>query len=147
MTEQLFRVVFTGALTGEFDEATSKAQFSKMFRLDEARARRLFSGRESVIKNNVTEAVALQMMIKVLESGYECYVQEVPDEDEAEYHEKRSGGERRVRYRRDPRPGAILPDRRLKMRRKRDRRQYLEFKRIGTPLPLPFQTYVDVQPG
>lgn len=143
MAEQLFRVVFTGALTGEFDEVTSKALFSKQFRLDPKRARRIFSGAEHVIKNDVTEAVALQYMIKVLETGYECYVQEMPEADEIVYDEKRSGGEQRVRFRRGPRPGAIVPDRRLKIRRKRDRRQYLELRRIRAEMPLAFRSYRD----
>lgn len=139
--EPLFRVVFTGALTGEFDEPEAKAKFSKLFRLNEKNAAKVFSGHERVIKNNIEEAAAMQFMIRVLETGWECYVQEVPDEDEPDYDEKRKGGERRVRFRRGPRPGAIVPDRRLMIRRKRDRRQFQELKRLGKEIPLAFQSY------
>ena len=107
MSEPLFRVVFDGTMTGEFDEATTRKRFAKLFRLDDKKTAALFSGREYVIKNNVTEAVAMEFMIKVSEAGCECYVQEMPDEDEPDYEEKRKSGERRVRFRRGPRPGGL----------------------------------------
>ncbi len=141
MSEQLFRVVFDGTMTGEYDEATTRKRFAKLFRLDTKKTAALFSGKEYVIKNNVTEAVAMDFMIKVSEAGCECYVQEMPDENEPDYDEKRKAGERRVRYRPGPRPGAIVPDRRLKIRRKKDRRYYLDIRNHGHDMPLAFQTY------
>ncbi len=144
MAEQLFRVVFNGSLTGEFDEATTRARFAKLFRLDEKRTKALFSGKEYVIKNNVTEAVAMEFMIKVSEAGGECYVQEIPDEDEPDYEEKRKLDERRLRFRRGPRAGAIVPDRRLQIRRKKDRKNFIEMKKHNHEIPLAFQSYSDV---
>jgi hypothetical protein len=141
MDESLFRVVFTGALTGEFDEPEARAKFSKLFRLNEKNAAKVFSGHERVIKNNIAEAEAMNFMIRVLETGWECYVQEVPDANEPDYEEKRSSGERRIRFRRGPRPGAIIPDRRLVIRRRRDKRQFAELKRLGKEIPLAFQSY------
>ncbi|MCB1694317.1 MAG: hypothetical protein KDI19_16205, partial [Pseudomonadales bacterium] len=126
MSEQLYRVVFNGAYTGEYDEAEARARFQKLFRLDDRRLKTLFSGKEYVIKNNVTEAVAMDFMIKVSETGCECFVEEIVEEEEGvDYDEKRRGIERRLRYRRGPRPGAIVPDRRLRIRRKKDRRHFL----------------------
>lgn len=142
MSEQLYRVVFSGGLTGEFDEATAKARFAKLFRLDEKRIKALFSGKEIIIKNNLTEASAMEYMIKVSETGCECYVEEILEDDaESEYEEKRRNDDRRLRYRRGPRPGAIVPDRRLRIRRRKDLRHFLGLKRHGHDLPMGFKTY------
>ncbi len=141
MTEQLFRVVFDGSRTGEFDEPTTKKRFARLFRLDARKTDALFSGKEYVIKNNVTEAVAMEFMIKVSEAGCECYVQEMPDDDEPDYDEKRKDGERRLRYRRGPRPGAIVPDRRLLIRRKKDKKYFVDLVAHSYEIPLAFQSY------
>jgi len=141
MSEQLFRVVFDGSLTGEFDEATTKKRFGRLFRLASQRVNSLFSGKEYVIKNNVTESQAMEFMIKVSEAGCECYVQEMPDEDEPDYDEKRKAGERRLRFRRPPRAGAIVPDRRLKIRRKKDLRYFMDLKRHNQEIPMAFAPY------
>lgn len=142
MSEQLYRVVFSGALTGEYEAETAKARFAKLFRLDEKKIKTLFSGKEIVIKNNLTEAAAMAYMIKVSETGCECYVEEIlHDDDEGEYEEKRRNDDRRLRYRRGPRPGAIVPDRRLRIRRKRDLRSFLDRKRHGHELPIGFRSY------
>lgn len=140
MSEELFRVVLTGVLTGEFDEEEAKRRFSKVFKLSGPRLDRLLSGAERVIKTNISEDVAMTFMIRILECGYESYVQEMPD-GSLDFDEKRSGSERRQRFRRGPRPGAIVPDRRLKMRRKRDIRLFDEMVTSGTSLPLAFNSY------
>jgi len=141
MTEELFKVVLTGEFTGEFEEPLAKARFARMFRLDKKRVDRLFAGGEQVIKSNVTEDMAMKFTIKVLEAGCECYVQEIPDQDEPEYVEKRQFGERRVRFRRAPRFGSIIPDRRMKLRRKRDRRVLKKLLREGHEIPLALDSY------
>jgi hypothetical protein len=145
MSEELFRVVFDGSLTGEFDEVTSRKRFGRLFRLNSQRVDSLFSGKEYVIKNNVTENQAMEFMIKVSEAGCECYVQEMPDENEPDYDEKRKTGERRMRYRRPPRAGAIVPDRRLQIRRKKDRKYFKDLRRYRQKIPLAYQSYPDVR--
>ena len=134
MSEQLFRVVFNGSLTGEFDEATAKKRFGRLFHLNDHRVNSLFSGKNYVIKNNVTESQAMEFMARVAKAGCESSVQEIPDGNEPEYDEKRNDNERRLRLRRLPHSGAIIPaptgasqnmdgrstpDRRLQIRRKR----------------------------
>lgn len=145
MSEQLFRVVFGGSLTGEFDEATAKKRFGKLFRLNDQRVNSLFSGKDYVIKNNVTESQAMTFMIKVSEAGCECSVQEMPDENEPEYDEKRKSGERRLRFRRPPRTGAIVPDRRLQIRRNKDRTYFMDLRKQIKTIPLAFETYSDIK--
>ncbi|MBQ76465.1 MAG: hypothetical protein CMQ20_15780 [Gammaproteobacteria bacterium] len=141
MSEDLFRVVFDGSLTGEFDSATAKKRFGKLFHLATQRVDLLFSGREFVIKNNITEEKAMEFMIKVSEAGCECYVQEMPDENEPDYDELRTKGERRLRYRRPPRTGAMVPDRRMQIRRKKDKKYFLDTKKHHQKVPLAFQSY------
>ncbi|MEX0942910.1 MAG: hypothetical protein WD002_10230 [Pseudomonadales bacterium] len=116
----LYQVVVTGVLTGEFEAAEAVELFAKAFRVNTRRARRLVDGNEHVVKRNVDEPSAMQLMIRILDCGFECYVQEI-HEDMLEYEEKRRQGERRIRTRRPPRPGAIQPDRRLQDRRSVDR--------------------------
>ena len=143
--EQLFRVVFDGSLTGEFDEVTAKKRFGKLFRLSGKRLNSFFSGKNYVIKNNLTESQAMKFMIRVAEAGCESSVQEMPDENEPEYDEKRSGNERRLRFRRPPRAGAVVPDRRLQIRRKKDRKYFVRLKKLIQKIPLAFETYHDVK--
>jgi hypothetical protein len=140
MSEELFRVVLTEALTGEFDQSMANRRFAKAFKLDRKPVDVLAQNGEQVIKNNVSESLAMNFMIKVLECGYECYVQEMPEEG-LNYEEKPRGGEQRLRFQRGPRPGAILPDRRLKIRRKREDRIFLEMLKTKQALSLPFATY------
>lgn len=145
MSEELFRVVFDASLTGEFDEATTKKRFGKLFHLDTQRVDSLFSGKEYVIKNNVSESLAMEFMIKVSEAGCECSVQKMPDENEPDYDEKRKAGERRLRYRRPPRAGAIVPDRRLQIRRQKDKKHFMVLKKHVQKIPLAFQSYPTIE--
>ena len=141
MEEVLFRVVFSGVLTGEYDLKTTKLRFGRLFRLDPKRTEALFSGKEYVVKNNATEAIAMQLAFRISEVGCECYVQEITDADDADYEEKRIMGERRLRFRRGPRPGAIVPDRRLKIRRRKDRTYFLDLKKHSYEMPISLQSY------
>jgi len=146
MSDQLFRVVFDGSLTGEFDEATAKKRFGRLFHLNGQRVNSLFSGKDYVIKNNVTESQAVKFMIKVSEAGCECSVQEMPDENEPEYDEKRKKGqERRLRLRRPPRAGAIVPDRRRHIRRKKDAEYFMVLRKRLQAIPPAFQSYSDTK--
>jgi hypothetical protein len=112
-----------------------------LFRLDEKRARALFSGRESVIKANLSKEMAMTYLIRMAEAGCESCVQEMFDSDTPEFEEKRADFERRQRYRRQPRAGAIVPDRRLELRRSYDIRQFRDVVNRGSSMPLPYQSY------
>lgn len=113
-----YRVVFNGVATGEYDLPTTKQRFGKAFKLDGQRTERLFSGKDYVIKTGITEQGAMEYAIKLAEIGVECYfervVEPIPEEDHSDdpdFVEHRKSI-RRLRYRRDPRPGAVVPDRR-----------------------------------
>lgn len=121
--QRLYRVLFSGALTGEYDLETTKKRFAKRFRLDNSKVDKLFTGKEFVLKDNIEEELAVTYAMKVAETGCECYIENVPNDmsEQAGFVERRQNGERRVRFRRGPRPGAAVPDRRQnKGRRKAD---------------------------
>ncbi|MFT6115671.1 MAG: hypothetical protein ACJARY_001270 [Candidatus Azotimanducaceae bacterium] len=141
MDEPKFRVMFDGKLTGEFDKAETCQRLAKLFRLNNKHAQALLSGRECVIKADLTEAAAMTYLIRMAEAGAESYVQEVLDENIPEYVEKRTDFERRQRYRREPRASSIVPDRRLVIRRASDIKQLQEIIRQGTAVPLSYASY------
>jgi len=145
MEEELYRVVFAGVLTGEYNLQTTKKRFARLFRLDARRTDVLFSGKEYVVKNNAPEDIAMALAMKISEAGCECYVQVITDEDDVDYDEKRVQGERRLRFRRGPRPGAIVPDRRLEIRRKKDRTYFLDIRKNSYEMPISFQSYRNVE--
>lgn len=123
--ETLYRVVFNGNITGEYDLETTRKKFQRLFRLDEAKVARIFDAKQVILKDNITEAVAMKYAINLAEIGCESYIEEVPHPDdisrELGFIERRVG-ERRIRFRRGPRPGAIVPDRRVLVgRRKSDK--------------------------
>lgn len=112
--------------TGEYSLEITKKRFAKLFRLDSRQVELIFSGKEFVIKQNLSEDAAMNFAIKIAEVGCECQIvpldtvnSNVPATGE------RRKDERRFRWRRGPRPGAIVPDRRTNIRRAADR-EYLE---------------------
>lgn len=141
LPSQPFQVVFEGAITGEFSLEDSKHRFGRLFRINGTKLERVFSGKTVVIKKNITEEQAMQYAIKIAEAGCECYFEPVPVEGEAYADEKRNRGERRMRFRRGPRPGAIVPDRRLKIRREIDREIFEELHLRNLEIPVGFNSY------
>jgi hypothetical protein len=141
MDEPKYRVVFSGELTGEFDHETTCVRLAKLFGLDDERARSLLTERDYIIKSNLTQATAMTYLVRMAEAGCESYVQEVVDTDVPEYQEKRSNSERRQRTRRPSRAGAIVPDRRIALRRSYDVRQFRDIVRHGSAIPLPYLSY------
>ena len=120
--ENKYRVVFAGDLTGEFDLDATKRRFGKVFKLDESKVKRLFSGPEYTIKSGLTENQAMEFAMKVAEIGCECWIDLMPDPDDISlkpgFVEQRKG-HRRIQFRRGPRAGAIVPDRRLLLSRRK----------------------------
>lgn len=79
--EALFHIIFSGALSGEYDLQTTKRRFKKVFRLSDDQVEKLFSGKEFVIKTHVTESIAMKFAIKLSDIGCECAIQEALDPD------------------------------------------------------------------
>jgi len=124
VSEELFRVAFSGVTTGEYDLETTKARFQKLFRLAPGKVERLFNGKEYILKFKVDEEVAMNFAIRIAETGCECYIETLCDDALAfgtmEFKERRQG-DRRVKFRRGPRQGADVFDRRIFVgRRKAD---------------------------
>lgn len=114
--QQRYRVVFSGVLTGEYDLDTTKQHFAKLFHLEVAKVDKLFTGKEFILKEDLEEDRAMTYAMKIAEAGCECYIETIPDKDDitqqAGFVERRKADDRRQRFRRGPRPGAIIPDRR-----------------------------------
>ncbi len=123
-SEDLYRVVFAGNITGDFSLARTKTRFGKVFKLDAARVDRIFKGGEITLKRNLTEDGAMDFAVKLAEVGCETYIEMMPTEGES--FEERRKTIRRIRFRRGPRPGAIVPDRRLKASRRASDLELLE---------------------
>lgn len=144
MSEKLYKVIFNGTLTGDFDEATSKSNFAKLFSIDQAKTETLFSGKDWAIKNNISKKAAMNFMITLAETGCESYFEpmvEDVDKEPAYPGERRGQGDRRVSYRREPRPRAIIPDRRLMIRRAKEKSYFATSIISGTALSMPFRAY------
>ena len=141
MSDKNFQVVFNGAVTGEFDQETTEARFKKAFKLNANQLKKLFAGNDVVIKKNIDEDTAMQFAMKIADIGCECYIQHMPDADGETADEHRSSDDRRTRFRRPPRPGAIIPDRRVKIRRGEDVEFVEELLLKDEKLPIGFQSY------
>lgn len=115
--EDLFRVVFAGQITGDFSLTETKARFARAFKLTPAKTERFFSGRDVVLKSGMPESKAMDFAVRLAEIGCETYIETVPNEPN---FEERRSTIRRIRFRRGPRPGAIVPDRRKVPSRRAD---------------------------
>jgi hypothetical protein len=110
------QIIFDGSLTGEFDLATTKHRFANMFNLPAGRIDNLFTGNPQIIKLNLSESAAMKLAFKIAEIGCECVIEPMPDENDLSlqpgFVERRKISNRRQQFRRGPRAGAIIPDRR-----------------------------------
>ena len=119
--EQLFRVVFSGVTTGEYDLETTKTRFGKLFRLPPDKVSRLFSGKEYILKDKVIEEVAMNFGIRIAETGCECYIETLALGEGvygSTHSPERRSGDRRVKYRRAERKGTTVSDRRITIGRR-----------------------------
>jgi hypothetical protein len=125
MEEDSYQIVFNGATTEEYDLDTTKKRFAKAFKLSMKKTERLFSGRDHVLKTNISEEEALKFAVAIANVGCECYIEAVPHDDDISklpgFIERRRGGERRVNppRRKTVRHASIRPDRRKNKGRRR----------------------------
>jgi hypothetical protein len=111
-SEELYRVVFAGQITGDYPLAKTKQRFGKVFKLEPDKVDKVFNGREITLKSNISEDRAMDFAVKLAEIGCETYIEVVPSKEALGFEERRKTI-RRIQFRRGPRPGAIVPDRRL----------------------------------
>ena len=122
MSKDLFRVAFNGVTTGEYDLETSQERFQKLFRLPPEKVERLFSGKKYILKGEVDEETAINFAIRITETGCECYIETLSEDAiafGASKFEERRRGVRRLRFKRGPRQGAKVTDRRILCGRRR----------------------------
>ena len=141
MTDKLFQINFDATMTGEFDEKETKQRFKKLFGLKQTALDKLFSGKDITIKTNLSEDDALQYAMKIAQTGCECVIERMIEAGLQVQEENRSGNERRLRHRRDPRASSILPDRRQNIRRQEDAEYVEELISNNADIPAAFQAY------
>ena len=151
MKEKLYQVLFDATTTGKFDLDTTKGRFSKLFGLKPPVVKKLFSGDELVIRKDLTEDDAREFSEKIAQAGGKSVIGRMPEDDlenddlENDDLENtgdaRRNGERRIRYRRDARPGAMVDDRRMQIRRIDDADNFEELILNQDIIPIGFSSY------
>jgi len=118
MEEERYQIIFNGATTEEYDLETTKKRFAKYFKLSLKKAERLFSGKDHVLKTDISEDQAMKFAVAIANIGCECYIEVVPYDDDISkqpgFVERRLSGERRINAsrRKAVRGASIRPDRR-----------------------------------
>lgn len=141
MAERQYQILFDATMTGEYSLETTRQRFEKVFGLNKPALEKLFSGKEILIKKNLSEGDALQFATKILDTGCECVIERMLLEGEEKLKENRESGERRMRFRRHARPGAFVPDRRGGIRRWNDTEYFQELILEGVDIPVAFSSY------
>ncbi|MDH3221196.1 MAG: hypothetical protein OEO19_16830 [Gammaproteobacteria bacterium] len=75
MSDQLFEVAFSGAVSAGANPDEVKARVGKMFNADADKLAQLFSGKRIVIKKNIDLATAAKYRTALNRAGAECEVQ------------------------------------------------------------------------
>ena len=144
MAERQYQIIFDATVTGEYNLNTTRRRFEKVFGLDKPALEKLFSGKEILIKKNLSEGDALQFATKIADTGCECVIECMLEEGEENFKENRELGERRMRFRRHARPTAFVPDRRLDIRRSNDSEYFQELILGGADIPVGYSSYSTV---
>jgi hypothetical protein len=129
--EEIYRVVFAGNLTGDFPPDVTKARFARAFKLTQKKVDLIFGGKEFTLKSRLSENGAMEFAVKLAEIGCETYIEAIilndPKSDPNFVEHRRTI--LRIRFRRGPRPGAIVPDRRFVTSRRQS--DLDEFEKYG----------------
>ncbi len=143
MKEKLYQVLFDARTTGKYDLDTTKGRFSKLFALKKPVVEKLFSGEELVIRKDLPEDDAREFSEKIAQAGGKSFVDRMPDGEDSPGNtgDARRSGERRIRYRRDSRPGAMVEDRRILIRRVDDADEFEELILNQDIIPIGFKSY------
>ncbi len=97
-----YSLFFSGEIHDEFSLETVKSNFKSLFNLSESQVEQCFSGKEILIKSNLNQTEALNLVVEIEEIGGVCYF--LPLEEELSL------------------PKGILIDRRKAQKRQRNRR-------------------------
>jgi hypothetical protein len=128
--EVRYQIIFSGTISEEYDLITTKKRFAKFFKLNLKKTERLFTGKDHVLKTNISEAEAMKFAIAMANIGCECYMESLPHDDDISHQpgfvERRVSSERRISRprRKTLRTASINPDRRkIHRQRKTDNPQ------------------------
>lgn len=94
-----YRLLFLGEINDSFQLDTVRHKFKNYFKLTEIQTRYIFSGKEVVLKKNLSQQSALQYAMKIDAMGGITYIEAMPVDiflpEKIEYD--RRTGERRLR--------------------------------------------------
>lgn len=124
--QQRFRVVFTGQFDPNKNIDAIKADMTARFKLPPPIIERLMAGRPIVVKNNVNAETAYRYKREIDVMGGVSRIEAVPEEDDVDkkgfIERRKRKSDRRMRNdrRKVKRAGAIQPDRRKGMDRRKN---------------------------
>jgi hypothetical protein len=78
-----YKVIFAGELVAGADPGAVRANFQKLFKADEKRVEKLFSGNRVLIKKNVDEATAQKYQATLRKAGGVCSIEPMHEEPAA----------------------------------------------------------------
>ncbi len=117
-------VIFIGEVNDGFQLDTVKLNFKKHFKLSEIQTKYIFSGKEIILKKELTQEKALEFAMQIDEMGGVGYIEPMaPDIElpEGVTHDRRQFNRRQRVERRDRARAGISADRRIHAdRRKQD---------------------------
>ena len=79
MSDELYEVAFSGQIKVDADLEHVKAKVAAMFKADEAKLARLFSGQRMVIKKNIDQATAKKYQMALDNAGAVCEVKSLTE--------------------------------------------------------------------
>lgn len=141
MSAYRYKVIFDATLTGEFDLEASKERFSKIFKLSKNKTESLFSGKKVTVKKDIAKQDALNLMRQIAKAGGKCYLEKMRVEKETFVDRRQQVYDKRRKFRRGPRAGSIMQDRRLHIRRSIEKDHYEEQVLAKQNIPIAFDAY------
>lgn len=82
MKKKGFKILFEGQIQPDFDESEVRESLSKLFKADETRMNRLFSGKPYALRKDISEKEARKYEQAILKAGGSCRIVSMDGEQE-----------------------------------------------------------------
>lgn len=135
------------ATTDEPSLESSRRRLEKVFGGERPTLEKYSSTEDYVDVRNLNEDGDMQLVLKIAKANCDRVNGPMLEDPTGSQLEHRKNGERRVRYRRDARPGAIIAERRQKIRRKEDLEYFESLIFRKADVPIGFSAYPRVIRG
>lgn len=128
-------------ITDKFSLDRSKRRFEKLFGYKHAVIERLFSGKKLVDKRNLMEEDDMELVLKIARDKCDSVHGPILEDLRGGMQERRQSGGRRVQLRRDLETGAMIPERRKKIRREEDQEYFESMIFRNAEVPIGYRSY------